>query len=532
MQSRSLSKALTDGAINFGLLIISALMFSLAFPNFLSYWGFFPFGFICLIPVFIVVHRSSWITIPIYGLIYGFTAYAIFNYWLVNFHPLSIFIVPVIYAVYFMMLFPLLKGADAIFPKYGYLLQIGLWIGYEYLRTRGFLGYPYGIIGYSQYLFVPLVRLSAVTGIWGVSLLVIFPSAFLGNALKNGIFSVKTFFLKHKWEPLIYAGVFILTLAYGIISKSNYQGADTLKVALVQQNVDPKIGGLRAYRRSLDILKKHSNAALKDNPDMIIWSETSFVPGITFHTKYREDQERYLLVKELTDFLSAQDIPFVFGNGDGELIRTARGLVRQDYNSAILYDKEFVDSYYKTRLVPFTEHFPYRKQFPWLYNALVEADTSFWAAGDEFTVFEAAGVKFSTPICFEDTFGYISRTFVNEGAELIINLTNDSWSESVAAAMQHMAMAVFRAAENRVSVVRSTNGGISCIIDPNGKIIEIYPAFVEGYMIGEVPVYTGRKTVYRVLGNWFPVGVLWTTVAVFITGMVLYIIRKLRGQNT
>jgi apolipoprotein N-acyltransferase len=162
---------------------------------------------------------------------------------------------------------------------------------------------------------------------------------------------------------------------------------------------------------------------------------------------------------------------------------------------------------------------------------LVEADTSFWAAGDEFTVFEAADVKFSTPICFEDTFGYISRAFVNNGAELIINLTNDSWSESVAAAMQHMSMAVFRAVENRVSVVRSTNGGISCIIDPNGKIIEIYPAFVEGHMIGEVPIYTGRKTVYRVWGNWFPVVVLWTTAAVFAAGLVFWIIRKFRRKT-
>ncbi len=532
LRPESFSGIVKDAALNIALLLFSALLFALSFPNFLSNWGFFPLGFVSLIPVFIVVHRSSWIGIPLYGLFYGFVSYAIFNYWLVNFHPLSIFIVPVIYAIYFTILFPLLKGADSIFPRYGFLLQIGLWLGYEYLRTRGFLGYPYGIIGYSQYLFLPLVRLSSITGIWGISLLVVFPSAYIGNAFKDGISSFKSFIKNHKWEPLVYLTLSIFALVYGFASKSDYGEADRLKVALVQQNVDPKIGGLRAYRRSLDILKKQSMEAGMENPDMIIWSETSFVPGITFHTKYREDQERYLLVKELNDFLADQDVPYVFGNGDGELIRTAEGLVRQDYNSVILYDGEYVDSYYKTRLVPFTEHFPYRRHFPWLYQALINADTSFWAAGDEFTVFDAAGVKFSTPICFEDTFGYISRAFVNRGAEIIINLTNDSWSESVAAAMQHMSMAVFRAAENRVSVVRSTNGGISCIIDPNGKILNIYPAFVEGYMTGEVPIYKGSKTLYRSWGNWFPKVILLITVVFFIGGLVHRIVKsRIRVRN-
>ena len=92
-----------------------ALLFALSFPSFLSERGFAPVAFVALVPVFVLVHRSSWKLIALYGILYGFTSYALFNFWLSTFHPLAIFIVPVIYATYFLMLFPLLKLADTIF---------------------------------------------------------------------------------------------------------------------------------------------------------------------------------------------------------------------------------------------------------------------------------------------------------------------------------------------------------------------------------------------------------------------------------
>jgi apolipoprotein N-acyltransferase len=210
------------------------------------------------------------------------------------------------------------------------------------------------------------------------------------------------------------------------------------------------------------------------------------------------------LVRELTEYLAQRDVPFVIGNGDGELRRQPDGsLERVDYNAVLLHDDgEYRGVYRKIHLVPFTEHFPYEQAFPWLHRLLIENETTFWEAGEEYTVFEAAGVRFATPICFEDTFGYLSRNFVQEGAQVIVNLTNDSWSYSVPAAMQHMAMAVFRAVENRRSVVRSTNGGMTTVIDPNGRITAMLPAFTEDYLVEEVPVYTERRTLYTAAGDW------------------------------
>lgn len=515
-----------------GLLFVGAILFALSHPSFLSDWGFFPLAYIAFVPVFIVVHRCSWPATVLYGLLYGFISYATHNYWLLNFHPLSIFIVPVIYAVYFAVVFPLLKAADQLFPRNGYLVQLLIWLGYEYLRTRGFLGYAYGISGYSQYLFPPLVRLSALTGVWGVSMLVLFPSVFVGNALKNGRRGFVDFVRSRRTVAVGYLVLFVVVLGYGLVSRVDYRDACQWRVALVQQNVDPWQGGIPAYRRSLEALIRQSERAMADEPEIVIWSETSFVPSINYHTRYRTDPRSYELVREVVQFLEAQPVPYVVGNSDGRMVRgTGGSLERADYNAALLYaDGRVVDTYRKIHLVPFTEHFPYRRLFPWLYRLLVENETTFWEAGSEYTVFEAGGVRFSTPICFEDTFGYLSRGFIREGAEVIVNLTNDSWAHSVAAAMQHMAMAVFRAAENSRSVVRSTNGGMTTIIDPNGRILDMLPAFVEDSLIGDVPVFTARTTLYTRWGDWFA----WLALFGAIVSLAYGFIRRFtgRGSNT
>ncbi|RKX83927.1 MAG: apolipoprotein N-acyltransferase, partial [Spirochaetes bacterium] len=150
-----------------------------------------------------------------------------------------------------------------------------------------------------------------------------------------------------------------------------------------------------------------------------------------------------------------------------------------------------------------------------------------WKKGKKYTVFNADGVKFSTPICFEDTFGNLCRNFVKRGADIIVNMTNDSWSYSVAAEMQHMNMAVFRAVENKRTVVRSTNGGITCSIDPNGKILHFLKPFTESYLISSVPVYNGRETLYTRWGDWFAILI----VILASCGVVLSLLRLFRKKN-
>lgn len=496
--------------LELALLCLSALLYALCFPSFLSDWGWFPLAYIALVPLFIVVHRSSWPRIFLYGLFFGFLSYGLYNFWLGKFHPLALFIVPPIYAGYFLLLMPLLKAADALFPRYGFILQTLLWVAYEYFKTLGFLGYPYGIIGYSQYLFLPLIRLAGLTGVWGVSLLVVFPSTLLGNALKQGrrIFFP---FLKQMAAPaLCYLLAFASSLVYGALAAEELSGARPWKVALVQQNVDPWKGGAKAYENSLNISTRLSVQASLQDPEIIIWSETAFVPSVDWHTRYRTDRELYTLVKRLREFLSTRPEPYLIGNNDGQLALTDRGEeVRIDYNATLLLQRgRILGTYRKLHLVPFTENFPYQDVLPGIDRWLRHADTHFWEKGREYTVFEAGGVKFSTPICFEDTFGYLCRGFIRHGAEVLVNMTNDSWSNSVACAMQHLSAAVFRAVENKRSLVRATNGGITCVIDPNGRIVSRLAPFSEGALIATVPVFTGTATPYTRWGDWLGQGLL------------------------
>ena len=519
--------------IDLGMLALSSLAFALSFPSFLSNNGWFPLGFVCLAPLFVVVHRARWVATPFYGIFFGYASYALFNFWLGKFHPLTLFVVPPIYAAYFLVTVPALKLADTLYPRHGYLLQSALWVCYEYfLKTSGFLAYSYGNLGYSQYPFIPFIQIADMTGVWGISLLVVFLSALLGNAFGDGLAALRENWRRYMAPAAVYAMAFAGVIAYGFIAQVDTRGDRLWKVALVQPNVDPWKGGYAAYRQSLDVLERQSRQAVREKPEIVIWSETSFVPGIDWHTRYRTDTEIFGLVKELRAFLATQPVPYVVGNDDGQLKRVAEGQeVRVDYNAALLFDGDrIVDTYRKLHLVPFTESFPFEKTLPAVVAWLKNADTHFWEKGSVYTVFEAGGVRFSTPICFEDTFGYLCRGFVARGADVLVNISNDAWSSSVPCAMQHMTMAVFRAVENRRSVVRSTNGGMTNIIDPNGRILSRLPPFREGYLFGSVPVHRGTTTLYTRRGDWLP----WVLLAASVVGIGVGIPRRAklgRGQR-
>ena len=373
---------------------------------------------------------------------------------------------------------------------------------------------PIWISGYTQWNQVPLIQIADIFGVWGVSALVVFPSAWLAAAFHRGRADIKSFARGERLPAFIWAAAMAAALVYCQVARIDYTEAPVERITLIQHNTDPWKGELQAYARNLRVLRELSLEALshEPKPDLVVWSETAFVPRIHWHSTYRENADYYELVKELLDFLAVQDVPFVVGNDDARKEVDASGsLERVDYNAAILFDGgREAGVYRKMHLVPFTEHFPYRKWLPGVYKLLSEADTHFWKKGTEATVFEAAGFRFSTPICFEDTFGYLSRRFVNAGADVIANMTNDAWAHSLPSQMQHMGIAVFRAVENRRSLVRATASGQTCGIDPNGRIIAMAEPFVETQLTVAVPIMNGT-TVYTRFGDWL--GVLFTATA-------------------
>ncbi|MDR0553901.1 MAG: apolipoprotein N-acyltransferase [Treponema sp.] len=510
--------------VNLGMVILGGLCFVAAFPNPLIKQGVPLLGWLAYIPLYWVVNRSKFLPSVLWGAFYWFFAYSLFNYWLSAFHPVASIIVNSLVVVYMSIVTAATRFSLVVFPKRGYILQCLCWVVFQYSHTRGFLSYPYGILGYSQWQVPPVLQLASITGVWGVSALMIFPQLYIAAALKDwfpgkGISlwgTIKRFLSGERIAGGLYAVVFAAVLVYGFLSPVDYAGAPTVRIALVQHNTDPwkpskaptPKQSLVEYQKDLRILRRLSSEALaaEPKPDMVVWSETAFVPRIYWHTTYRDDPESYILIRELMDYLKNQDVPFVIGNDDARLEMNENGNYDQvDYNAVFLYERdELKQLYRKIILVPFTEYFPYKKQLPWVYEILENADTHFWKKGIETTVFETStGLKFSTPICFEDSFGYLSRDFVRNGAEILVNLTNDAWSKSLSAQYQHLAMAVFRAVENRRSMVRSTASGQTCGIDPNGRILAMAEPFTEAQLTVTVPLVK-NKTFYTEHGDYVP----------------------------
>jgi apolipoprotein N-acyltransferase len=555
--------------MNFAAVLLASVLFAASFPNLLFENGLPLLAWVAYVPVFWLIRRVSLGASVLWGALYGYAAYGLFNYWLSVFHPLAGLIVGTIYMVYLAILFPLLKAASLLFPRRAYLVQWLLWMGYEYLRTLGFLGYAYGITGYTQWSMITLIQIASIFGVWGVSALVVFPSAAIGNGLHGGseegllalasragavagagagstgggirglvtrkLASLRGFVKRERVAVTVWSLALVATLVYGVVSPVDYSDAPTARLALIQDSTDPWRGGFEQYRRNFATLRSLSLEALAEDPkpDMVVWSETAFVPRIHWHLTYQEDPAYLALVRSLMGFLSQQDVPFVIGNDDARKVPGPDGtLQRVDYNAAMLFEKgQQTGVYRKLHLVPFTEHFPYEKQLPAIHQALKDADTHFWEKGKEATVFDVKGIKFSTPICFEDTFGYLSRIFVRNGAELIVNMTNDAWANSLPSQMQHLGMAVFRAVENRRTVARATASGQTCAIDPNGRIIDMAEPFKATRLTVEVPLMTA-STIYTAFGDFLGQGFLIGALLVLPAGVVARVAGKRKRSQS
>jgi len=581
---------------NLALMFLAAILFAASHPNLLFYNGLPFFAWFAYIPVVILINRNNVIQCIGWGALYGFAAYGFYAYWLSAFHPLAGVIVYCIYIVYFAVTFPILKLACILFPKRSYLAQWVVWLAYEYLSMQGFTGFPYGITGYTQWRITPLIQIASLAGVWGVNVLVTFPSFWLAGAIINtsrenvipnregaikkeeknlpqthtetksrfnfysliragshrfAVKNLKNYFLQEKIPAIIWGAALAASLVFGFVTLKDY--SDTIaagnyssaQIALIQHNTDPWEASKassswlidEAYRKDLRILKRLSDAALNANPDiqLVVWSETAFVPRIYWHTTYREEQNSWEIVRELLEYLSSKDVPFLLGNDDARkdpaVNPNASDQHRVDYNAVMYFEKgNNTKTYRKLHLVPFTEHFPYRKQFPMIYDWLVSADTHFWEKGNEAAVFTGPGFTFSTPICFEDTFGYLSREFVRGGADVIINLSNDAWSNSVTAQYQHLSMAVFRAVENYRPMARSTASGQTCAVDPLGRIISMAPSFEETYLDVSIPLIK-KDTLYTKFGDYLGVFSVWAAIAILLFGAVCYTMRKLKART-
>ena len=490
-------------------LLASAFVLAASFPGFLTDDGIAPLVFVALIPVFMVIRNTTWRCVWFHGFLFGLVYYFFFNYWLKGFHALAIVIAPVIKGGEMLLLFLALKAIDEAFPKKGYILKGAVWAAYAYLAENWFAGYPYGNIVYALYPYPVLYQIADITGIWGIICLMVFPQAAAADYLYPWVMGKKESFrlwLKSNLIPLIiWALLSVASIIYGIFSLAYWEDrtpSSTMRVDCVQHNHDSWKGGYNTYRSNFNNLMRYTTESLVTDPDLVIWSETAFVPSVAWHTTYDAEGTVWEDIHDLTiDFVEYAEsigVPLLTGNPKSVIADPSLPPYDEDgnknsveYNTVILFqDGEIKGEYIKQHLVPFTEHFPYEKQLPWLYNLLKAMDYNWWIPGTEPTVFDLNGVHFSTPICYEDAFGVLNAEYVASGAEVIINMTNDNWSKKPSAEWQHAEIAAFRSVETRKAMVRGTNSGITCLIVPTGEIQDPMKPFSMGTHTYEVPVYS------------------------------------------
>jgi apolipoprotein N-acyltransferase len=258
--------------------------------------------------------------------------------------------------------------------------------------------------------------------------------------------------------------------------------------------------------------------AAKASPDLIIWPEAATPRSITV------DSNLYAGVKEIA---KAVETPLLVGSTHLHKIRGKGDQGVKYRNSAFLIEPEGEGEsrrYDKMILLPFAEYTPGKEAIPWSYVGV--PDLGNYIPGKEFTVFDGPGFHFSVAVCWESLFPNLIREFVRAGAQVVINITNEGWFGETAP-YQFLACNVFRAVENRVYLVRCANTGITCFIDPYGRItdrvkdIEGRDIHVRGVLTGTV-VPLESKTFYTRFGDWL----VWLSFAVSGALVLLAIFQK------
>lgn len=503
------------------LTLISASLYSLSFPNQLNIHGFPVLAWVSLCPLFLVLEKSGFRMGLFYGSAFGVLQAILINFWQGTYSYIGLQLVTIGLLVEYVLFMLLLNLIIKISGKWKLLVIPPVWLLFEYLRSIGYIGYPWGLIGTSQFAFTPFIQLASLTGIWGLSLVLLYFNSALAWIVRRG--------WKEKQARIYPLSVFALTglivlggaIRIVAIDRIERKATESDTIVVVQQNRDPR---KHSYQQSLDFAIAVTNTAIKElgrKPELVLWPEGSFKPDIRWYMdENRQNYKNGKLVAQLVAYTRYLGTWLATGTQDHIFLQEEDKEVRRNFNSAALLTPEGTigDIYHKIKLVPFTEHFPYKEEMPWMWEFLQKFDTSNWLAGWDWKVMEAGHLKIFTPICFEDAFPDHIRRYVLKGGQVIANMSNDYWSLSPVEGMQHGINGLFRSVENRRPMVRSTCSGYTVYADSLGRIHDEVEEFYEkGYVIAEIPRLERPLTFYTRWGDWLPKG------AVLFTALYLII---------
>ena len=497
--------------LNALLALISAVLLIFAFPDFEFWW----IGWFALAPLFYAIEREKQSAAKsfVVGWIFG-TCFFFGSCWWLTFAPITYAGFPVLLA-YFLLLIAtafvglftavfaaLLSIALKRFGTYAFLSAPFIWTATEFARFWT-LGNNWNAIGYSQAFKLSVAQFASTGGVYLVGFLVVAESALIVFWLTN----------VNRRYPL-YTFALLFVLAADVLKIQSFSDGSlpvqtnaAVNVVAVQPNVP--MNGM-TMEKFAEIQNRHvelaENALRKlaaqrtdtSTPTVVVFPESPM------NFMYSDDLEFQKFIRE---FASKNNVSVLFNSAEPEKGGT------QYYNSAVLVDTagRKIAQYDKIYLVPFGE------SVPALLQGIMPALVGNFAYGKNYDLVPFGGAKAGVMICFESHFGNLSREFAREGADVLVEMTNDGYLGDTPILRQHLANAVFRAVETNRPVLRVTNVGISAYINERGQIIEPTSSYNTDSRIWTASKSDGNQTTYVKYGDWF--AWLCSIVSVIIIGL-------------
>ncbi len=485
------------------LAVSSGILAALSFPKFRLLF----FGWIFLIPLLYAILKKTPKQSFFLGLAAGFSYYAILLYWIpfvpAHYGNLSVGISILIYII-FMIVLGLFWAFFCLvwtkiyqsFPRLSFLLAPFIWVSFEYIITHLLTGFPWGLLGSSQYSNIYFIQLASITGVYGLSfVLVLFQSLF--------VYSMKY----REKAPFLIGLAFVLLIHLGgfLSLKKITETENSFTASVIQGNVSSDIYWDRISDQEIwKYFNQHlelSRKAYEEGSRLIIWPEFS-VP-LCFSCP----EDFYLAYKgKLYQFVQGTRSTLLLGMTERA---DTDGNIRY-YNTALCLGPDLsISRYYKMHLVPFGEYTPYKTIFFFLEK--MTSAVGDLSPGTQYSFHQFKNTKFGSPICYEIIFPDLVRKFVKKGASFLVTITNDGWYEKSAAPYQHFSIAVLRAVENRRYLLRAATTGISGIIDPYGRIISKSELMTQTYLTANITP-SQKLTFYTRFGDFLPRASLTLTV--------------------
>ncbi|MGQ9470252.1 MAG: apolipoprotein N-acyltransferase [Candidatus Aminicenantales bacterium] len=344
------------------------------------------------------------------------------------------------------------------FPTFSFILAALLWVSLEYILTYIFTGFPWGLFGYAQAQNLPLAQVASVTGVYGVSFLIILTAASFVHSLVHR--QKKPFFITLLIVLLVHL------IGFLTISRTQASRPGSFRAAVIQGNVSSDIYWHSVPEAEIERLFEYhlglSRQAYNQGAELIIWPEFS-VP-LCFSCP----EEPYLGFRQrLEAFVQQTGTTLLLGTNERKFSQASV----EFYNTALCLKPDLsISTYYKMHLVPFGEYTPYETIFSFIQR--VTHAIGDVTPGKEHRLHYFGGYPFGSPICYEIIFPNLVRQFVRRGASFLVTITNDGWYGASSAPYQHFQIAIFRAIENRRWLLRAATTGISGVIDPYGRVVK------------------------------------------------------------